>query len=370
MAESFIAEAGPGLRLREMPRDGMREVFVTHVGATLGSLAATAQHLGNSRSARVAAAEYFAPESEAADPAAACALLRGTELPLTWVHGGAAGNGLGGAHLRAVAGASVRLLILAGRVVGLAVVGPYAVECTLTGMHASDTSASPAQQARLTYERMEQALALAGLEFRHVVRTWLFLDDILSWYGDFNRVRTAFYKQRGVFDGPLPASTGIGSSNPAGAAVVAGAYAVQPLTPQVTVQAVPSPLQCPAPQYGSSFSRAVEVVMPDLRRLLVSGTASVGADGRTMHVGEVSAQVARTCEVVAAILESRGMDWGDVTRATAYVRHPEDERVFAQFCAAHGLTELPVIVAQAVVCRPDLLFELEVDAVRGTRAEV
>jgi len=314
----------------------------------------------------VAAAEYFAPESEAADPAALRALLVGGELPLTCVHGGAAGNGLGGAHLRAVAGASVRPLILEGSIVGLVVEGPHAVECTLSGLYSPDISASPAQQARVTYERMEQALAVAGMDFSRVVRTWFFLDEILSWYGDFNRVRTAFYEERGVFDGLLPASTGIGSSNPAGAAVMAGAYAVQPLTAEVTVQAVASPLQCPAPQYGSSFSRAVEVVMPDLRRLLVSGTASVGAEGRTVHVGEVAAQIARTCEVVAAILESRGMDWGDVTRATAYVRRPEDESVFAQFRAAHGLSELPVIVAQAVVCRPDLLFELEVDAVRAS----
>jgi len=166
----------------------------------------------------------------------------------------------------------------------------------------------------------------------------------------------------------VPASTGIGGSNPHGAAMVAGIYAVKSSNPEVTVQAVPSPLQCPALEYGSSFSRAVEVAMPDLQRLLVSGTASIAPDGQTQHVCDVEAQTARTCEVIGAILESRGMGWEDVTRATAYVRFPEDAEVFEQFRSARGMPVLPVVVAHNVICRGDLLFELEVDAVR-TRSD-
>jgi len=216
---------------------------------------------------------------------------------------------------------------------------------------------------------MEQALSLAEMGFCHVVRTWLFLDDILSWYSDFNRVRTSFFTEHGVFDRLVPASTGIGGSNPAGAAIVAGVYAVKSEHPQVTVQAIASPLQCPALEYGSSFSRAVEVNMPDLRRLLISGTASIGPDGNTQHVGEVRAQTALTCEVIGAILESRDMAWEEVTRATAYVRHGEDAGVLAQFCSAAGMPDLPVIVADNVICRDDLLFELEVDAVQTQAVE-
>jgi hypothetical protein len=59
------------------------------------------------------------------------------------------------------------------------------------------------------------------------------------------------------------------------------------------------------------------------------------------------------------------MGWDDVTRATAYVRFREDARVFEQYCAAVGIPSLPVIVAHNVICRGDLLFELEVDAVEA-----
>ncbi len=365
MAAGTMEPTGQGWQMRELLRDGMREVFVTQVGAMPGSLVATAQHLGQALAARVAAAEVFAPELHETDRAAAQSLLSRAQLPLTWVHGGAAGNGLGGAHLQAIVGAQVRPLALEGHPVGLAVSDSHAVEVMLSGIHDPDTTAPPAVQARRTFERLEQALALADMDFSHVVRTWLFLDDILSWYDDFNRVRTAFFTERGVFDGLVPASTGIGAGNPLGAALVAGAYAVKPLSPQATVQPLPSPLQSPALQYGSSFSRAVEVAMPDLQRLLVSGTASIAPDGRTVHVDNLPGQVARTCEVIAALLESRGMNWGDVTRATAYVRRAEDEAAFERYRTTHGLPELPVVVAHAVICRDDLLFELEVDAVRG-----
>jgi hypothetical protein len=59
------------------------------------------------------------------------------------------------------------------------------------------------------------------------------------------------------------------------------------------------------------------------------------------------------------------MRWEDVTRATAYVRHPEDAGVFEDYRASRGLPELPVVVAHNTICRDDLLFELEVDAVQA-----
>jgi enamine deaminase RidA (YjgF/YER057c/UK114 family) len=365
MTESSVVEPGQDLQVREMPRDGMREFFLTCAGTTAAGLGPTAVRLEEGFGGTAVAAQCLGPAASEFSRSAMDALLTETTVPLTWVLGESSAHWLGGIHLHAVADAEVTPLVLDGEVVGTLIGGRYADECMLGGIHAQDTTVAAAVQARTTYERMEQALALAGMDFSHVARTWLYLDDILSWYGDFNRVRTAFYTERGVFDGLVPASTGIGAGNPHGAAMVAGVYAVRAIHPEVTAQAVVSPLQCPALEYGSSFSRAVEVAMPDLRRLFISGSASIAPDGKTQHVGNVAAQTARTCEVIAAILESRGMGWNDVTRATAYVRFREDARVFEQYCAAVGMPSLPVIVAHNVICRGDLLFELEVDAVEA-----
>ena len=360
MPASEVNQAGHELQMRELPRDGMREFFVTRARANAAGLTLAAEHLDRNLAASVVAAECF----DGADPAGGRALLRRPGMPVTWVRGETSGDGLGGVHLHAIADRHVRPLELDGRMVGALVDGPHAAECLLAGIHTDDVHAPRPEQARDTFERIERTLALAGMDFSHVVRTWLFLDDILSWYPDFNRVRTTFFTERGVFDGLVPASTGIGGANLAGAAMVAGVYAVRANSPAVSVQALPSPLQCPALRYGSSFSRAVEVAMPDVRRVLVSGTASIDPDGVTAHVGDVYAQTARTCDVIAAILDARDMGWEDVTRATAYVRFPQDVGVFERYRTAAGIPPLPVIIAHNVICRDDLLFELEVDAVR------
>jgi enamine deaminase RidA (YjgF/YER057c/UK114 family) len=343
------------LQVRRLARQGMEEMFLTSPGAAVADLPLLAKHLSNGSSAAPVASEYFGPS--APDELA--------ELPLTWVLALTASEALRGLHLHAVAEAEVKPLLLDGQIVGTAIEGPYATEVRLAGLHSGAVNEPRPVQARLTFERMEEALALAGMDFSHVARTWLFLDDILDWYDDFNPVRTEFFTERGVFDRMVPASTGIGGSNPAGAAMVAGVYAVKANAPGVSMQAVPSPLQCPALDYGSSFSRAVEVTMPDLRRLMISGTASIEPGGETVHVDDVVGQTALTCDVVEAILKSRGMGWEDVTRATAYVRHAKDAGVFETHRKATGMPPLPVVVAHNTICRGNLLFELEVDATQA-----
>ena len=360
MSDSFLNGALPArAQVDERARKGMMEYHIAVPGAGVADLPALAE-TARAGGATPVASECFRP-AEAQDD------TRGLSLPLTCVIGGPAGPGLGGVHLSAVEGAPVRELTLGGRIVGTVVEGPYATEVRLGGLTAEDTTAPAGQQARRTFEMMEEALALCDMDFGHVARTWLYIDDILSWYDEFNRVRTTFFQERQVFDHLVPASTGIGGANPAGAAMVAGVYAVRAKTPEVTVQAVPSPLQCPAPEYGSSFSRAVEVAMPDLSRLLISGTASIAPGGETLHQGDVRAQARLSCEVAEAILVSRGMGWEDVTRMTAYVRYGQDAGVLEEYRQAAGMPPLPLVVAHNVICRDDLLFEIEVDAAQTKR---
>lgn len=358
MSDSFSGGLPPRAHVSELAREGMKEYHITVPEAAAADLAKLAEHLATTAEAVPVAAECFRPCDDEPTP------LAPSDIPLTCVIGGPAAAGLGGLHLSGIADGFVTELRVEGRVVGTVVEGPYATEVRLAGLTAEDTTATPGAQARRTFEMMEEALALCDMDFSHVARTWLFLDDILAWYDDFNRVRTAFFKERGVFDHLVPASTGIGGANPAGAAMVAGVYAVRAQHPDVTVQAVPSPLQCPAPDYGSSFSRAVEVATPDLTRLLISGTASIAPGGETQHHGKVLAQTQLTCEVVEAILQSRGMGWEDVTRATAYVRFAQNAGVLEEYRQRAGMPALPVVVAHNVICRDDLLFELELDAAR------
>jgi hypothetical protein len=70
-------------------------------------------------------------------------------------------------------------------------------------------------------------------------------------------------------------------------------------------------------------------------------------------------------EVISAILCARGMDFNDVTRATAYFEHPLFKDYFDAWCAKRDLEGMPVVSIHADVCRSDLLFELELDAYKA-----
>ena len=107
----------------------------------------------------------------------------------------------------------------------------------------------------------------------------------------------------------------------------------------------------------------MELVSGAKRRLFISGTASIWPDGRTAWVNDAAKQVTLTMEVVVAILQSRDMDFRNVTRATAYFQNSTFKRYFDAWCEERELWRLPVIALQAEVCRDDLLFEIEVDAV-------
>lgn len=287
------------------------------------------------------------------------------DWPLTWLQG----DTCSGEHLSAcqavlVSGVDVRPVMLKGRLVGKVFRTPDAVVCRLGNVLPDDLSADRPAQARQVFENLHAALASVGLAFTDIVRTWLYMSRLLEWYTPFNAVRTRFFEEQGVFGKLLPASTGIGAANPDGAALAVDALAIRPLGPAVRILPVASPLQCPAPSYKSSFSRAVEVQWPEGRELIVSGTASIAPDGRSAHVGDTRKQIALTMEVVEAILVSRDMTWSDAARGIAYFKDLREAPLLAEYSRARGLPELPLALSHAEVCRDDLRFEIELDAAR------
>jgi len=244
----------------------------------------------------------------------------------------------------------------------------YAKFCILKNIMPLDRSLSKPQQAQQVFEKADTMLRDAGMTFRNVIRTWLYLDNILSWYDDFNKVRNEFYTEHGIFQGTVPASTGVGMSNSSGAALSADVIAIQPKSTDIHVKVVESPLQCSALKYNISFSRAVEIVMSDFNHLYVSGTASIGLDGTTVYPGDIDRQIGLTMEVVQGILASREMGWADVSRAVAYFKNEEDVWRLRYYIKHNGLPNFPLEIAQADICREDLLFELDADAVIGEGA--
>ena len=117
--------------------------------------------------------------------------------------------------------------------------------------------------------------------------------------------------------------------------------------------------------YGSAFSRGMRIDLNGVTILLISGTASIDEHGRTVHVGDFRAQLQRTFENIGKLLAAEGATWHDIVRTTCYLRDIErdyqafnDERT--AFYKQQGLDPLPASTGiQAILCRPDLLIEIE-----------
>ena len=122
----------------------------------------------------------------------------------------------------------------------------------------------------------------------------------------------------------------------------------------------------------SSFSRGFRIDIKGVTILLISGTASIDEYGQTVHVGDFQAQTLRTYKNITALLASEGATWKDVVRTTCYLRDIErDYALFNEtrtnFFAEQGLNPVPASTGiQAILCRPDLLIEMEAMAIFDT----
>jgi enamine deaminase RidA (YjgF/YER057c/UK114 family) len=122
----------------------------------------------------------------------------------------------------------------------------------------------------------------------------------------------------------------------------------------------------------SSFSRGMRIDLNGLTILLISGTASIDERGESVHVGDFRAQMRRTLANITGLLASEGCTWHDIVRTTCYLRDIErDYEAFNEertaFFAEQGLDPLPASTGiQAILCRPELLVEIEAIAMFRT----
>jgi len=122
----------------------------------------------------------------------------------------------------------------------------------------------------------------------------------------------------------------------------------------------------------SSFSRGLRLDIKGVTTLLISGTASIDEDGRSLHEGDFRAQTWRTYQNITALLEAEGASWKDIVRTTCYLRDIERDyaafnEIRTEFFKQQGLDPLPASTGiQAILCRPDLLIEMEAMAMFET----
>jgi enamine deaminase RidA (YjgF/YER057c/UK114 family) len=220
------------------------------------------------------------------------------------------------------------------------------------------------EQAAAMLRKAEAILKTVGGDFFDVPRTWMWLDNILDWYDDFNQVRNEFFAERGILargNYKMPASTGIGLASENGsfsamelAAVIGDGELIEYVDAGGNQQS--------AYDYGSAFSRAATAKTPAGYAIFVSGTASIDADGNTTNLDDAKLQIADTIQNVQAVLAQCGCSDTDIVQAMAYSKTPEIEKLFNEQWPD---LQWPIISAIADVCRDDLLFEIEVIAAKN-----
>jgi enamine deaminase RidA (YjgF/YER057c/UK114 family) len=271
------------------------------------------------------------------------------------------------------------------------------------------------------FERSERILQENGALYKDVVRTWFYLSDILGWYAAFNKVRNEKYGEFGIMPGPgdrellLPASTGIQGETPSGAACAMDLIAVIGNNPEGSVHESPSlsfpqsrkhsgvgnpsakkdsgqagmtewkfrcgitndhigkrrpsirrltnPLQLDAFRYGSAFARASVVRNGTTDLIEVSGTAAIDEHGVSLYPGDIRAQVDCTLNTMQTLLAQENAELKDICSATVFVKHGEHAENFREIAAARGLDDFPYVCVVADVCREELLFEIDAEAV-------
>jgi len=237
----------------------------------------------------------------------------------------------------------------------------------LSSMHGLKSGSPPpsaTEQAQSMFRRTDKLLNAAGLAYQNVTCTRIYIRRLLEWYDEFNGVRTPFYRKVGVMDsqGPftVPSSTGIQGKMSDECECVMDVTAVstgdETRSPFVTLH---NPLQNEATAYGSSFARGSRVQLRGVHYIIVSGTASINEEGKSIHVGDAQGQTRRTMDNFESILRVGGGQLSDLCRVVWFCKDPSHASVVREEMRRRGWPDFPYVMAHADVCRKDLLVEVD-----------
>jgi enamine deaminase RidA (YjgF/YER057c/UK114 family) len=263
------------------------------------------------------------------------------------------------------------------------------------GIRGAAESHEPYAESQSAFQQMKQQLALAGVGFDQVVRTWIYVNHITSGpdgsqrYQELNRARTDFFRDirfgakaraAGAPETIYPASTGIGTRGPH---IAMSCLALDSQRPDVFLMPLENPQQTAACDYQTQyspqspkFSRAMAVVQGHFVSTLVSGTASI-VNARSYHVGDVVRQTEQTIENIERLiapenfarhgLPGAGAKLRDIAKLRVYVKNAEDYEKCREVCERR-LPLVPALYLHADICRPELLVEIEAVAFSPYRA--
>jgi len=203
------------------------------------------------------------------------------------------------------------------------------------------------------------------------IRTWVYVRDVDKDYEEMVRARREYFAEHGLTDKTrYLASTGIqGSTHSPRRIVSLDSLSIGGLRAgQVVRMEAPSHLG-PTFPYGVTFERGLRVRFGDRAHLYVSGTASINNQGEVLHAGDAELQARRAIENVRALLAAQSATLDDLLCAIAYIRNAHDREKVGRVLDQELGGKIPLVFAEAAVCRPAWLMEIEGMAITPAQSE-
>ncbi|HYM02242.1 MAG TPA: Rid family hydrolase [Stellaceae bacterium] len=232
-----------------------------------------------------------------------------------------------------------------------------------TGLCAGEcgADASPSVQTRAIFGDLIGALDGAGATLRdHCVRTWIYLKDVDVFYQGMVESRGAIFAEQGMTrDTHYIASTGIeGACAHRYDLVTMDAYSHLDLEARQVSYLNDFERLCATKDYNVHFERGTRIAYADRAHHFLSGTASIDKAGQIVHPGDVLRQLDHALANAAALLRAGAADLADLMHLVVYLRDPTDHPRVAAYLAER-FPDLPTIIVQGAVCRPQWLIEVE-----------
>ena len=221
--------------------------------------------------------------------------------------------------------------------------------------------ASVVAQTREIFDDLINTLSSQGGTLRdHCVRTWIFLKDVDVFYQGMVESRSELFLQQGLTrDTHYIASTGIeGACAHRYDLVAMDAYSIIGLAPKQMSHLNDFDRLCETKDYNVTFERGTRIAYADRSHHFISGTASIDSAGRVVHPGDVLRQLDRALGNVDALLRSGSATLDDMMHLTVYLRDPTDFGRVDSYLSER-FPQLPILIVQGAVCRPEWLIEVE-----------
>lgn len=239
--------------------------------------------------------------------------------------------------------------------------------------------------ARTCFSELTRNLKKNGFSLNNLIRQWNYIGKILyvedatgrQNYQIFNDVRSYYFEKETYNDG-YPAATGIGMDYPG---TILKYIAILPKQ-ELKIIPLNNPMQLPAYKYSEKvlagkptgidipkttpkFERGKVLCSGNLRKVLVSGTASIY--GEENHPDEnLNTQTIKTLRLITALVSAKNLSFHGCRiqkiptplNFQAYIKKPDDELDALRICKSY-FGNIPGFATVADICRNELLVEIE-----------